>query len=76
MAQRSTSNVQKLSNVQHFFDKLLRIKDLLTTTRGISLAGVRHQSMIVFLQDLAQELVDAGSPDGPLLLEALSQEKF
>lgn len=64
MKQRNDIN---LSNLQHFFDKLLRIKSLLTTGEGIRMAIKKHDAMVRFLESLAEELTDAGSDDGPTL---------
>ena len=53
----------KGSGVEHFFDKLLLIKDLMTTTTGSTMAIPRHNNMVQFLQSLNEELVEGGDYD-------------
>lgn len=44
------------SSVQHFYDKLLKIKDLMNTETGRRLAINRHRFMEDFLRELYQEI--------------------
>ena len=53
----------KGSGVEHFFDKLLLIKDLMTTNTGSSMAIPRHNNMVQFLQSLDRELIEGGDYD-------------
>ena len=52
------------SGVAHFFDKLLKLKDMMSTTKGKELALKRHQFMIDFLNQVDDELVDASYEEG------------
>lgn len=52
------------SAVAHFFEKLLRIKDLFTTVEGKALGLQRHSNMVTFLRCLDQELLQAGDESG------------
>ena len=45
-------------SVQHFYDKLLLLKDEMNTPEGIRLAQSRHTLMVQFLTQLEQDLVD------------------
>lgn len=47
------------SGVAHFFDKLLKLKDMMSTVKGKELAVKRHQFMIDFLNQVDDELVDS-----------------
>ena len=42
-------------SVQHFHDKLLRLKDLMNTETGRKLAGNRHLFLVDFLRELEEE---------------------
>ena len=44
------------SSVQHFYDKLFKLKDLMNTTTGKSIAEVRHQYMQNFIQQFYSEV--------------------
>jgi len=44
------------SGVEHFFEKLLIIKDMMTTATGRRLALKRHTNMLSWLQNLDEEL--------------------
>lgn len=46
---------KETASVTHFYEKLLLLKDLMTTTKGRELAEGRHQFMIDFLQQLKLE---------------------
>lgn len=48
--------------VAHFFEKLLRIKYLLTTKVAIEIGEKRHKSMVTFLSLLEDELIEASDP--------------
>jgi len=43
------------ASVTHFYEKLLKLKDLMVTEKGRELAVGRHQFMELFLQQLKQE---------------------
>ena len=43
-------------SVQHFYDKLLLLKDQMNTAAGKHMAEARHGRMVQFLQDLEQEM--------------------
>ena len=44
------------SSVQHFYDKLFKLKDLMNTTTGKSIAEERHQYMQNFIQQFYSEV--------------------
>ena len=44
------------ATVQHFYDKLLLLKDEMNTTEGKRLAEHRHQLMVDFLHELSNEM--------------------
>ena len=48
-------------SVQHFYDKLLLLKDLMNTETGRRLAQKRHRFLEMFLQELEEE--QNGDPD-------------
>lgn len=50
------------STLQHFFDKLLLLKDKMRTNTGRTMATRRHMTMVRFLEELAEEVADAGVP--------------
>jgi len=50
-------------SLQHFHDKLLRLKDLMNTPTGRRMAARRHDFLIAFLRQYAAETGD--SADGP-----------
>lgn len=43
------------ASVTHFYEKLLLLKDLMTTEKGKQMAEVRHAFMVSFLQQLKNE---------------------
>jgi uncharacterized protein len=53
----------KGSGVEHFFDKLLLIKDMMTTPTGKLMAIPRHNNMLDFLHALEGELSAGGDYD-------------
>ncbi len=67
IAQDESKNDKKLSGVQHFFDKLLRIQEMMTTSAGSIIAQRRQLAMLTYLSTLADELCEAGSTDGFIL---------
>lgn len=58
-------------SVEHFFDKLLRIRSLLLTAQGIKMGNVRHFRMVQFLHDVDDELAEAGDPEAGRISELL-----
>ena len=50
------------STLQHFFDKLLLLKDKMRTTAGRKMATRRHMTKVHFMDELCVELSDAGVP--------------
>ena len=44
------------SSVQHFHDKLFKLKNLMNTSKGKTLAIERHEFMIIFLDQLKREI--------------------
>jgi uncharacterized protein len=50
------------STLQHFFDKLLLLTGKMRTTTGLKLSSRRQATMLRFLEDLAEEVEDAGVP--------------
>ncbi|KOS63419.1 HD domain-containing protein [Lysinibacillus agricola] len=44
------------SSVTHFYEKLLFLKDLMTTEKGKQMAKERHQFMVQFLEQLQNEI--------------------
>lgn len=44
------------STVAHFYEKLLKLKDLMRTKTGREMAEQRHQFMLNFLSQLYQEM--------------------
>ena len=44
------------ATVQHFYDKLLLLKDEMNTAEGKRIAELRHQLMVDFLQELNNEM--------------------
>lgn len=59
------------SAVGHFFEKLLRIKDLIMTEEGKRLAAARHANMVAFLQQLDEELIGAGDVSGGVITNTI-----
>jgi len=41
--------------INHFYEKLLRLKDLMKTTSGLKMAAERHQFMIIYLDHFYKE---------------------
>lgn len=46
---------KETASVTHFYEKLLLLKELMTTTKGKQMAEARHQFMVEFLQQLKLE---------------------
>jgi uncharacterized protein len=46
--------------IQHFYDKLLLLRDMLKTREGKRLGVSRHSFMLDFLKQMDRELIDAG----------------
>ncbi len=44
------------SSLQHFHDKLFKLKNLMNTSKGKVLAIARHEFMLMYMEQLAQEL--------------------
>jgi uncharacterized protein len=55
-AAKSKNRSKGGSGVEHFFEKLLLIKDMMTTQSGTDMALVRHRHMVQFLHSLDVEL--------------------
>ena len=51
------------SGLEHFFEKLLRIPDLMTTPSGAKMAKVRQENMLSFIIGLRNELLVGSSDD-------------
>lgn len=49
--------------VQHFFEKLLRLKDYVTTKLGKQVAIDRHQYMVTYLKQIVLECEECGGVD-------------
>lgn len=47
---------KETASVTHFYEKLLLLKDLMTTRKGKQLAEERHSFMVSFLQQLMKEV--------------------
>lgn len=54
----------KGSGIEHFFEKLLRIPDMMTTASGARLAAPRKRRMLDFIQGWQEEAVEAGCGSG------------
>lgn len=54
-------------SVQHFFDKLLLLKDEMNTQSGRELAESRHDFLCQFLQHLKEEMFEENSSAQPLV---------
>ena len=65
-AYTKTQNVKEGSSIEHFFEKLLRLKDMMLTKHGKSLAEKRHSFMVTYIRELAMEI---GGYDGDILLK-------
>ncbi|MGE7624545.1 HD domain-containing protein [Viridibacillus sp. NPDC096237] len=46
---------KETASVTHFYEKLLLLKDLMTTTKGKQMAKERHEFMVCFLKQLKNE---------------------
>ncbi len=49
-------NSKDASSVQHFYDKLFKLKDLMNTKTAIEIAEKRHQFMENFIEEFYQEV--------------------
>ncbi len=61
------------SGVEHFFEKLLLIKDLVITDTGKEIAKVRHNAMVQFLDNLSSEIADADEDASHVISKRLKQ---
>jgi uncharacterized protein len=43
------------STINHFYEKLLKLRDLMKTKTGKEMAETRHQFMIGFLDQISEE---------------------
>ena len=59
-------NIKDGSSIEHFFEKLLRLKDMMLTKHGRSLAEKRHSFMVTYIRALAAEI---GGHDGDVLMK-------
>lgn len=60
------------TSINHFFDKLLRLKDRMTTNTGKRLAYERHETMVTFLRAFFRE---QDLPDWEARLDSFLQEQ-
>ena len=49
------SPVKDESTIQHFYDKLLKLKDLMKTKTGRAMAAERHEFMVTYLEHFFEE---------------------
>ena len=61
------------SGVEHFFEKLLLIRDLMITDTGKEIAKTRHRAMVQFLENLSTEIADADEDASEVLTKRLRQ---
>ena len=54
---KNNKDIEKM--IQHFFDKLLTLKDLMNTESARKLAEERHNFMVQFIKRLKEELAEA-----------------
>ncbi|GAM26685.1 hypothetical protein SAMD00019534_098600, partial [Acytostelium subglobosum LB1] len=57
-------STQKQPVVDHFYDKLFKLRDLMKTGTGRRLAESRHQAMVEFIQQMRDEVDDGTNPPG------------
>ena len=67
------SQVSEESNVDHFFDKLLRIPSLIITSRGKEAADKRYTTMKLFLEQVDAELEDAKDSDAGTISTSINE---
>ncbi len=61
------------SGVEHFFEKLLLIKNLIITDTGKHIACARHKAMVQFLDNLSTEIADVDENASNVLTKRLKQ---
>ena len=61
------------SGVEHFFEKLLLIKDLIITDTGKEIAMRRHKAMVQFLDTLSSEIAEVDELAAGVLTKRLKQ---
>lgn len=70
-AYTKAQNIKDGSSIEHFFEKLLRLKDMMLTKHGKALAEKRHTFMVTYIRELAMEI---SGHDGDALLKACLHE--
>ena len=68
-AYTKAQNIKDGSSIEHFFEKLLRLKDMMLTKHGKALAEKRHTFMVTYIRELAMEI---SGHDGDALLKGKS----
>ena len=63
---QQTDNI-KMNSVQHFFDKLLNIREKVFTPTAQALAEKRHNFLVTYLEELGRELQEGGEKERDFL---------